>query len=63
MDRDVAISMNVALTNIKNILSTLATNTTPTEADNRSVPADAQRSAPESEDIPEQDPEPEPNKK
>lgn len=51
MDRDVAISMNTALTNIKNILNTLATNTTPTAADNRSasLAADQQRSIPEAD--------------
>lgn len=37
MDRDLAISMKTALTNIKNILNTLATNTTPTAENNRSV--------------------------
>lgn len=55
MDRDVAISMTTALTNIKNILNTLATNTTPTTVDNRSVSlAENQRS------VPAEDPEEEP---
>ena len=43
MDRDVAISMKTALTNIKNILNTLATNTIPT-AETRSIPVDSERS-------------------
>lgn len=43
MDRDVAISMNTALTNIKNILNTLATNTTPT-TETRSIPVESERS-------------------
>ena len=63
MDRDVAISMNSALTNIKNILNTLATNTTPA-TENRAIPAEDQRSVPveDTEDVEPmtEDPEPEP---
>ena len=48
MDRDIALALSEKLTNIKNTLQTLATNTIPT-ADNRSVspdPEEQQRSAP-----------------
>lgn len=61
MDRDVSISMTTALTNIKNILNTLATNTTPTTADNRSIssaPVENQRSVPA--EAPEEEPEADP---
>ena len=62
MDRDIALQITEKITTINTALQSLVTNTTPT-ADSRSVPAEAQRSAPDPEDIPEQDPEPEPNKK
>lgn len=64
MDRDIALQITEKITAINTALQSLVTNTTPT-ADSRSVPADAQRSAPDPDETREQDPEPDPvpNKK
>ena len=58
MDRDVALSIVTSLTAIKDTMETLATNTTPTAPDSRSVtpdPEENQRSAPA--EAPEEEPE------
>ena len=47
MDRDLALKLAASLANIKSSVTALATNTTPTAADSRSVsPAENQRSVP-----------------
>ena len=62
MDRDIALQITQKITDINTALQTLVTNTAPT-ADSRSVPAEAQRSVPDPEEIQEQDPEPDPETK
>lgn len=63
MDRDVALKLLTNLTAVKTAVQTLATNTTPTAADNRSAspaPAENQRSLPEADpEAPEAPEEPE----
>lgn len=70
MDRDIAIQITTALGTIKTGLQALATNTTPTAANNRSVspdPEEQQRSAPaedpEEPEAPEEESEPVTKKK
>lgn len=58
MDRDLALKLAASLTSIKNSVTALATNTTPTAADSRSAslaPAENQRSVPAAD--PEEEPE------
>ena len=56
MDRDLALKLAASLANIKTSVTALATNTTPTAADSRSV--EQQRSVPA--ELPEEEPEADP---
>lgn len=65
MDRDIALQITTKLNAVKTALQSLATNTTPTAADSRSVslaPVENQRSVPaadlEEPEAPEEEPEP-----
>lgn len=63
MDRDIALQLITKLTAVNTALTTLATNTSPSNV-NRSVSDDNMRSAPDPEDLEplteDQEPEPEP---
>ena len=64
MDRDIALQINTKLNAVKTALQSIATNTTPTAANNRSIspdPEEQQRIAPAEEpeepEAPEEEPE------